>query len=232
MEIFDGASQSDQDAVNSLSRLLKAPGWNGMALDNPGKKDFSHYGQSSELANILQKKEYGFFIEAHAGDGENGSVSLLFERDMKWYGLLVEDDYDTFLELQEKGRNSFTLHAKLSTTGRMRLIKTSRRFVWIDPSNSHWEIPLYSLFEAMGNTEVDLLILDTTGTELEILRTLPWDSVKISVMCIAYTHIPGNPRSLPDYLSLKGYTLLKTHVKDMFFASNEFLQRQKGNTRR
>ncbi|XP_066947030.1 protein Star-like isoform X2 [Macrobrachium rosenbergii] len=222
MEKFDGAWQGDQEAVTSLSLLLKAPGSNGFALDHPGKNDFSDHGQSSELAKILRKKEFGFFIDAHAGDGENGSVSLLFERHMKWYGLLVEDDYDTFVELQEKGRNSFAIHAKLSTTDRMKLTK-NRLLDRTDPANFHWEIPLYSLFKAMGNTEVDLLILDTTGTELKILKTLPWDSVKIKVLCIAYTHIPGNSRSLPEYLSRKGYTLLKTHVKDMFFVSNEFL---------
>ncbi|XP_068248973.1 uncharacterized protein [Palaemon carinicauda] len=227
MEKIDGLWQGDSEIITSLSRLLLPPSWAGSALDNPKREDFSDYGQSAELASILKNKNHGYFIEARAGDGEKGSVSLFFERKLNWRGLLVEDDFKAFGNLILKERNSYAIYASLSTTERIKLIRESTRNKdWIDPSYYHWEIPLYSLYLVMGSKEVDLLVLDTNGTELQILQTVPWESVKIRVMCIAYTHIPGNPRALPEYLSLKGYTLLKTHVKDMFFASKEFLEGQ------
>ncbi|XP_066946732.1 protein Star-like isoform X2 [Macrobrachium rosenbergii] len=233
MEYLHGAWQGDPDTIMRLSVLLLAPTSDELALQDPKRRDFSGYGQSSELAKIFKHKEFGFFIEAHAGDGEKGSVSLYFERNLKWYGLLVEDDYDTFGKLMAKNRRSYGFHAKVSTTERVRMSKESfNNTDWVDPSEFYWEVPLYALYKVMGSDEVDLLILDTKGTELQILQTLPWDSVKFKVLCIAYTHIPGNPRSLPEYLSLKGYTLLKTHVKDMFFASNEFLQEQNADQKR
>ena len=37
--------------------------------------------------------------------------------------------------------------------------------------------PLYSLLLALGNPTVDYLSLDVEGTELGILRTIPWDKV-------------------------------------------------------
>ena len=37
--------------------------------------------------------------------------------------------------------------------------------------------PLYSLLLALGNPKVDYLSLDVEGTELDILRTIPWKKV-------------------------------------------------------
>jgi len=37
--------------------------------------------------------------------------------------------------------------------------------------------PLYSLLLALGNPTVDYLSLDVEGTELGILKTIPWDKV-------------------------------------------------------
>jgi hypothetical protein len=49
--------------------------------------------------------------------------------------------------------------------------------------------PLYSLLLALGNPTVDYLSLDVEGTELGILKTIPWDKVinfhiLIYCMCI------------------------------------------------
>ncbi|XP_068248976.1 protein Star-like isoform X2 [Palaemon carinicauda] len=230
---MDGAMQGDTNSILYLSLLLLRASWNGPFLNDPDKEDFSDYGQSVELSKILEMKKNGFFIEAYAGDGENGSVSLYFERKLDWVGLLVEYDFNAFEKLIEKERSSYGLNVGVATTDRIKLIKNRLdEDGWVDPRDYHLNVPLYSLYMVMGGQEVDLLILDTKGTEMEILQTVPWESVKIRVMCIAYTHIPGNTRALSEYLSLKGYTLLKTHVKDMFFASNEFLAKQKQDRRR
>ena len=42
--------------------------------------------------------------------------------------------------------------------------------------------PLYSLLKAIGQLEVDYFSLDIEGAELEILKTIPWDKLKIKVM--------------------------------------------------
>jgi hypothetical protein len=41
--------------------------------------------------------------------------------------------------------------------------------------------PLYSLLLAMDNPVVNLLVLDMEGEEFNVLKTIPWQKVKIEV---------------------------------------------------
>ena len=47
-------------------------------------------------------------------------------------------------------------------------------------------LPFFSILEALGNPQVDYFSLDVEGSELSILKTIPWEQVKIKVriMCI------------------------------------------------
>ena len=46
--------------------------------------------------------------------------------------------------------------------------------------------PLYSLMLATNFTKIDLLSLDVEGAELDVLKTIPWESVQInvSILCL------------------------------------------------
>ena len=41
--------------------------------------------------------------------------------------------------------------------------------------------PIFSLLLALGNPTVDYFSLDVEGTEIDILRTIPWDKVNVNV---------------------------------------------------
>lgn len=41
--------------------------------------------------------------------------------------------------------------------------------------------PLYSIMMAQGRTKVDYFSLDVEGNELDVLRTIPWHKVDITV---------------------------------------------------
>ena len=43
-----------------------------------------------ELIKILNKKQNGFFLEVGAYNGISESVSLRFETELKWKGILIE----------------------------------------------------------------------------------------------------------------------------------------------
>ena len=42
-------------------------------------------------------------------------------------------------------------------------------------------LPLYTILLAVGNPVVDFFSLDVEGVEIEILKTIPWDKVRINV---------------------------------------------------
>lgn len=222
---YTGAWQSDPELKGYIRKaLLWPPNWEQYNLEDIEREDFSEYGQSIILAEILHNMEGGFFIEAKAGDGEHDSISLYLERNLEWSGLLVEDDLVNYLNLTMKSRQSYSICASLSTTKTVTL-----KNAWsdvtkeVEPFEVSWELPLYSLILAMGPSHINLLILNTLGTELEILQTIPWDDVTIDVLCIAYTHLRGTPRVVTEYLRRQNFTLVETHIEDLFFASNKFL---------
>ena len=46
--------------------------------------------------------------------------------------------------------------------------------------------PLFSLLRAIGVDTIDYFSLDVEGPELEILKTIPWNKVRINVLTIEY----------------------------------------------
>ena len=67
--------------------------------------------------------------------------------------------------------------------------------------------PLYSLLmAAAGNVTVNYLSLDTEGGELEVLQSLPWDSLDIQVMTVETVKI----QEVRQFLRERGYVLVYT----------------------
>ena len=45
-------------------------------------------------------------------------------------------------------------------------------------------MPFYSIIQALGNPKIDFFSLDIDGVDLQVLLTIPWDKVDISVLMI------------------------------------------------
>jgi len=82
-------------------------------LQHPEKFDFSQYGQSKVILQLLKNMRHGFFIECGAYDGENLSNTLLFERNFSWTGLLIEPSEENFVKLKSKNRKSWLVNGCL-----------------------------------------------------------------------------------------------------------------------
>ena len=57
--------------------------------------------------------------------------------------------------------------------------------------------PLISVLKAMNRTKVDYFSLDVEGNELEILKTIPFDEVDITVIINALSWYKNTPVSMP-----------------------------------
>ncbi len=63
---------------------------------------------------------------------------------------------------------------------------------------------LYSTLLAVGVTYVDYFSLDTEGSEVSILLTIPWDEVKIRIFQIEYIAMKNRLRELRDFFKQLG----------------------------
>ena len=66
-----------------------------------------------------------FYVECGAYDGEFFSNSIWLERDLKWEGLLIEADPETFDKLASKNRKAWTGKFCLSNTPQAKTVSES-----------------------------------------------------------------------------------------------------------
>ena len=69
--------------------------------------------------------------------------------------------------------------------------------------------PLHSIMLALNRTKIDYFSLDVEGKELDVLKTIPFDELDISVLSVEYLHVP-NYTEIGDFMESKGYILQDT----------------------
>ncbi|ROT84157.1 hypothetical protein C7M84_022652 [Penaeus vannamei] len=80
------------------------------------------------------------------------------------------------------------------------------------------DLPLSSVLQAVNMTRIDFLSLDVGGSELQVLQTIPWERVKIRLMCVKANKVPGGPTFLSQFMETQGYASLGLTENDVWFA--------------
>lgn len=79
--------------------------------------------------------------------------------------------------------------------------------------------PLHSYLLALNVSTVDLLSLDTEGTEVDIVKSIPWEAVKVRVL-VMEMHRVGDYETretqFVDYLKDKGFMLVDKRLDFIF----------------
>ena len=81
--------------------------------------------------------------------------------------------------------------------------------------------PFYSVMAAMGNPRIDYFSLDVEGSELGILKTIPFDQVSIGLMTIEVNHYPkAKQEIIKEIMDKNGFDLVKIMNKQDFVFKN------------
>lgn len=190
----------------------------------------SQYGQDVFVHELLGKPANGFFIDIGASDGVTGSNSLMFE-ELGWEGVCVEPNPVIFEQMAPK-RNCHKLNACISDVdGEVQFLAVhgeghmlsgiydymgeahlQRIKAAIEEHGSRKEmITIQSLtpktlMQRFGFKEVDYLSVDTEGSELPILQSFDFSSIKVRAMTVE------NGNKSPDvfhHLGKQGFWLKK-----------------------
>lgn len=219
--------KSTMDKPSGTSPVLKDP--DGIR-DQRGQT-----GQVDLILKYFNNKKSGFFIEAGAWDGEDLSNTIYMETQMEWTGLLVEPNKGVYQKLLGKKRNAHSINSCLSIKGYAEKVKFDTADVFgaiEDQDNPNKEdlldlrnryqnqfrhkdvaretvlvqcFPLYSLLISLGNPRVDFMSLDIEGSELDVLRTIPFDKVHIELFLIETAH--SNETAITQLMSKNGYEM-------------------------
>lgn len=204
----------------------------------------SQIGQDLILdQQIFKGKSNGVFVEVGALDGFGASNTWFFEMERNWTGLLIEPNPVEFNKRNQHPRpNSIFENCAISD------VEMDINFLSIEgPCNvlsgimefyntQHLErinrelysrkeqipmkaVRLQTLFDKHNITKIDFISIDVEGAELQVLNSINFDKVDISLFMIENNY--GLEKET-EFLLNKGYKLLGNIQWDSVFIKNDF----------
>jgi len=238
--------QEDSQLIRTIRKkyLIRGNG-HPYRLSKPYQQLY-HPFQTEDIRDLVFKDKLsnGFFIEAGSYDAETGSVSLYFEKEYNWTGLLIEVNPSDHKKGVIKNRKAIYVNTCLGVSDRphysmLDLNPTILGTQWnsmagltdssvkVKNGMKMQCLPLYSIIQAAGSPTVNLLILDIEGAELAVLKTLPWHKVDIEVMTVETDLIgdtggfTGSQDEIRKFIKSKGYILFKHRHNKNFMTGKD-----------
>lgn len=72
----------------------------------------------------------------------------------------------------------------------------------------------------MNTTSVDLVSLETGGTELQVLETIPFDRVKIKVIAVHLLANDFEKDTIKNFLAMKNYKFMENFNNSYIYVIN------------
>lgn len=187
------------------------------------------------------------FVEVGALDGLLHSNTLFFERELEWRGVLVEPNPVAFALLERNRPNCNIENVAVSDRDEMQRFTqiTGDLFGWSGLSDNMEDqhrdrinrlIPNTAVKELEVRTispatllakhrldHVDLMSIDTEGSEEKILKAFPWGKVQVSVFCIENNF--GNT-AIMGVMSQNGYQRVAHIGSDDIYVHGDFYPRK------
>jgi FkbM family methyltransferase len=190
------------------------------------------------FTDYFPNKIGGTFIECGAFDGVLESSCKFFEEFREWTGVNIEPSPPIFSKLCINRPNSQNIRAALSNTNGTAKFKHAIHptmginfgngsikhtkehyddlkqqgctFKEYDVSTITWD----TMIDQTKIKQLDLLVLDIEGHEIEVLKCMSKDSVLPNVICIEHGHIGS---SINKYLEKLGYNLNQKRFNNSFY---------------
>lgn len=214
------------------------------------KKDFhSQYGQDYLVYTryFTQNPRSGTFIDFGAHDGITFSNTCFFERVLGWSGILVEPNPNVFSKLQ-KNRDTISINVGvgpkeeslqfLKYSGYGEMLSCFETFAQPEhlkrieeEQKSHGfqiekiSVPLLSvtqILSKLSTRHINLLSIDVEGFELQILKSFPFDSTDVDVICL---EVNCNPLMVERFLEDRQFRLVAIVGTDHVYESRDITSR-------
>lgn len=196
--------------------------------------------------DLLKNKSKGVFMQSSMGASEGLMAPYLVDK-LEWTGLIVEPDPKRYFNYgREFGQstNVNVIHACFSPTGYTKEVtlhqegrglngdegeevKISSVLDGEEEGQSDWFesrvkcFPLFTLMLAANKTDIDLLSLSLHGLELQILKTLPFNRVRVNVISLHFAHGEDHRsnyiQTVTRFLTAKGFKLMKVMGAHNYF---------------
>lgn len=242
LSVFSGSFAKNSCIVKDASFVLK--------------DQSNMLSQNSEdniaFRNLFLNKRNGVFMEMGALDGRKFSNTFFFQKELDWYGILIEPNTQSFAKLLESrcvGSRNMCLNTAVCSQARpvhfahadavggiVEFMSPTfmNRFhpdLLKDPSSITKLpvipcVPVGTLFKLFGILHIDWLSLDVEGGELEVIRTIDFSSINIQVLTIELDGSnPSKDKEVKDIMIKNGYRLLDAPAFQVQIANSWFVHK-------
>jgi len=196
-------------------------------------------GQDIFIAELLNYKKDGFFVDIGANDGVTINNSYYFEKELGWAGVAIEP-IPTIFESLVKNRTCLTFNGCVTTKpGKAKFLEliggpnmlstlefnykglTARRLRKNAMRNNtsineiDVECATFSMItERFGIEKIDVLSLDIEGGELDILKSINFEKMPIKIITVENNYFD---EAIKTYLESKGFLYLGTFKVDEIY---------------
>ena len=198
------------------------------------KKSYSQINQDLQVLDFYEEKRGGFFIEIGASDGIEISNTYLLETQYEWKGICVEPIPYRYEKLVVNRPNSKCSDKAVIGVSGLKLsfdiakdgdgmsgissyiIDKHRQ--QIDANKETIAVETISFNDLLEQFEapsfIEYLSLDTEGTELDILKSLDFDSYKFGLIDIEHNFMEPKRTEIRNLLISKGYQYVRENYVD------------------
>lgn len=178
------------------------------------RKSYSSQGQDRFVLEVLRELRGGYFLDSGAGDGIEGSNTKLLEEEYGWSGICVEPNAELFVRLCRNRRCRCVNYCLYGKEGAFEFYEAAREYGGIieaycatslavareavcilgpraglpDITVKQARRPDTMLVEAGSPHVIDYWSLDTEGSELEILKSFPFDKYRVRVLTVEHNY--------------------------------------------
>jgi methyltransferase FkbM-like protein len=205
-----------------------------MTLDQRADRSHSYQGQDLFVLEVLGGMRGGFFLDSGASNGISGSNTRLFERSFSWRGICIEPNDASFLELV-RNRSCICLNCCLyHREGPVDFLEAAGVYGGIlneyEPRHFRFARQMLAdrwpksvatpivrkeartlrtvLRETRAPSVIDYWSLDTEGSELNILRSFPFDEYRFRVLTVEHNG-SGVREDIRQFLEGQAYTRVR-----------------------
>ncbi len=225
-----------QIRMNSVYEIQKLIILNGKSnLHSKGSKIFfSQFGEDSWISNNIKLPKKGFFLDVGAADGITYSNTYYFEK-QGWKGICFEPNPENY-KLASKFRDKVFQTAVSSVTGQRKFEISDSSPDWsrlvdskIDRLRKQKKSELFVTVKSLeqiitenGIESIDILSIDTEGTEIDVLESLNFKKINPKVIIVEYLTFGSESQKnkLLSFFKLLPYELVYTTFANLIFVHN------------
>ncbi|XP_068201593.1 protein Star-like [Palaemon carinicauda] len=233
---YQGLDQEDPGLIHFIRVLMRPPSTKPYNLRNPDKKYFTAGPISKYIGDLFGPGERkGFFVEVGANDGETSSVTMYLERELGFNGLLIEANPRLYEQVVGKERKAYSIQAALSPTNaseELLLAGGGQHDHLVNETSKNSTrvpaFPFYSILRSVNISFIDVLRLDIEGFEYKILKTIPFEKVKVGIFVIDYVLMSEPREEMVEFMQSLGFTMIHDSKTDCVFADMDYIRKLPG----